>query len=753
MNTSTRYCAHCGAANSDDETLCFACGQPLSEAESLSADLLTKPLLKGRYHLLARLGAGGFGAVYRAEDTSLGNRMVAIKEMAQSGLKPAELAEATEAFQREAYLLAGLKHPNLPHIYDHFREAGRWYLVMDFIEGQTLETLLEQTPAHRLPVNDVLKIGLQLANVLDYLHTNQPPIIFRDLKPANVMLTASGQVYLIDFGIARLFKPGQVKDTSIIGTPGYLAPEGYGKAQTTPRSDIYSLGATLHHLLSGIDPSERPFFFAPLQPPVPAPLQALVAQMVKMEEQNRPASMADVTARLQQIEDGSALAAPTAVLTAPGPAETRPAAPEQGNGPSQPLRIIPVAGQLYLPTPLPAQNKGAITRRNVTIGLGAVLAGGAIWALARTSAHQPQVSAAPTMQPTPSGTSFSTPVPPATPTPPNITPIATETTIYQTYKGHTDSIVALAWSPLDGTTIASASNDNTTQVWDSATLRRFYTRQEEMFRMAWSPDGQYIATGGPAGQVQVWLAGTGGNVLTYPRQAAFNRRSLLFSGQSTLIKNQMARWKPGGKYAPFSGGGVNALAWSPDSQRIASSGYTYSIQVWEALTGNLLNVFGDPASGTFALAWKTDGVRILSGSSSPTNDVYLWDTTTGNMLAPYQEHRGAVIALASSPDGHFFASGSQDNTVCVWDENQDIPITVYTGHSAEINAIAWSPDGNRIASASDDGTVQIWDAKNGGNRFIFHGHTAAVRAVAWSPQKNRIASGGDDAIVQIWQPI
>src|SRR5579885_462690 len=250
MNASTRYCAHCGAANPDDAATCFACSQPLSEAENLAADLPAKPHLKGRYHLLARLGAGGFGAVYRAEDTSLGNRMVAIKEMVQSGLKPAELTEATEAFQREAYLLAGLKHPNLPHIYDHFREAGRWYLVMDFIEGQTLEAILEQTPANRLPVNDVLKIGLQLANVLDYLHTTQPPIIFRDLKPANVMLTATGHVYLIDFGIARLFNPGQAKDTLIIGTPGYLAPEGYGKAQTTPRSDIYSLGATLHQLLS-----------------------------------------------------------------------------------------------------------------------------------------------------------------------------------------------------------------------------------------------------------------------------------------------------------------------------------------------------------------------------------------------------------------------------------------------------------------------------------------------------------------------
>ena len=749
MSASALYCAHCGAANPDDAAACFACGQPLADTGSPAPDLLTQAPIKGRYHLLAQLGAGGFGAVYRAEDTGLGNRLVAIKEMTQSGLKPAELAEATEAFQREAYLLAGLKHPNLPHIYDHFREAGRWYLVMDFIEGQTLESLMAQTPAKRLPVNTVLKIGLQLASVLGYLHANQPPIIFRDLKPANAMLIEGGHAYLIDFGIARLFKPGQAKDTLIIGTPGYLAPEGYGKAQTTPRSDIYSLGATLHQLLSGIDPSERPFFFAPLQPPVPAPLQTLIAQMVKMDERNRPASMAEVKERLQQIEDGSALAAPTAVLTAPGSAEKQLASPEQDTDPSKPPRIVPVAGQLYLPTRLPARNKSVITRRNVAIGLGAVLAGGAIWALARTSAPQPRVSASPTGLPASTDTPGSTPIQPATPTP-NTTPIGSETTIFHIYRGHTSTVVALAWSPLDGTTIASASDDGTTQIWDAATLRLFYTHQGAAFKMAWSPNGQYIATGGPGGQVQVWLAGNGYNVSMYPRFAALSRRSLLFAGQNTLAGQQtLARWQPGGKRSPFSGGGVNALAWSPDSQRIATSGYTPAIKVWDALSGQQLISFADQMGGAFALAWKSDGARILSGNS---NAVYLWDAENGTMLAPYEGLYSAVIALKSSPDGHFFASGGQDNMVRVWDENQDMPITFYNGHSGEINDIAWSPDGKRIASASDDGTVQIWDAFTGGNRFIFQGHTAAVRAVAWSPQTNRIASGGEDTTVQIWHP-
>ena len=119
----------------------------------------------------------------------------------------------------------------------------------------------------KLPIEKVLNIGIQLCAVLDYLHTRQPPIIFRDLKPANVMLTADGHIFLIDFGIARHFKPGQAKDTSALGSSGYAAPEQYGKMQTTPRADLYALGATLHQMLTGNDPSDAPFHFAPLQLP------------------------------------------------------------------------------------------------------------------------------------------------------------------------------------------------------------------------------------------------------------------------------------------------------------------------------------------------------------------------------------------------------------------------------------------------------------------------------------------------------
>jgi serine/threonine protein kinase len=262
--------------------------------------LTASHLLNQRYQIRSQVGRGGFAAVYQAEDTQLGNRLVAIKEMSQHGLSPQELTQATDAFQREALMLAGLKHPNLPAIYDQFHEDGRHYLVMEFIVGQTLEDYLAGCGG-TLALAETIQIAQQLCNVLDYLHARQPPIIFRDLKPSNVMHTSSEQVYLIDFGIARHFKPGQTKDTIAFGSPGYAAPEQYGKAQTDPRSDLYSLGAMLHQMLSGHDPSETPFRFPPLDSSIPGALAELITQMLEINEDKRPASAAAVKQDLEFI--------------------------------------------------------------------------------------------------------------------------------------------------------------------------------------------------------------------------------------------------------------------------------------------------------------------------------------------------------------------------------------------------------------------------------------------------------------------
>ncbi len=305
-----QFCDTCGAANPPMARFCQNCATLLPFKHS-TGTLAQQTVLGGRYQLLSCIGQGGMGAVYKAADTRFNNRPVAIKEMSSAGLPPARLQEAEAAFEHEAHLLADLLHPNLPRIYEHFTENERSYLVMDFIEGRTVEEYLVKIGGGPLPVDQVVRWAQQLCDVLNYLHTHQPPIVFRDLKPANVMMSESGHIFLIDFGIARIFKPGKQHDTVALGSPGYAAPEQYGKAQSTPRSDIYSLGALLHYLLTGIDPSEQPFFFRPasqVNPAVNPALEALLKQMLEMDSERRPASAQDV---LQALERATTKMTPT----------------------------------------------------------------------------------------------------------------------------------------------------------------------------------------------------------------------------------------------------------------------------------------------------------------------------------------------------------------------------------------------------------------------------------------------------------
>jgi serine/threonine protein kinase len=277
--------------------------------------------------------------------------------MGQSSLSQQEIMEAAENFKSEAHILAALKHPNLPSIYDHFSEGGRWYLIMDFIEGETLEEHLSKEPEGHLSVEETLQIGIQLCIVLSYLHSRQPPIIFRDLKPANIMVTPEGHLYLIDFGIARHFKPGQTRDTIAFGSAGYAAPEQYGKAQTTARSDIYSLGATLHQLLTGIDPSHTPFQFTSLQlqsQPIPPGLEPLILQMLDMNESKRPSSMIAVNQELQSIstqQTGGQVNIPqpnTLAQTVTRVASLLPQAQTSPPGSHQQMGTPKIAASLYL---------------------------------------------------------------------------------------------------------------------------------------------------------------------------------------------------------------------------------------------------------------------------------------------------------------------------------------------------------------------------------------------------------------------
>ncbi|HEU4435308.1 MAG TPA: protein kinase [Pyrinomonadaceae bacterium] len=221
--------------------------------------LASNTVLNGRYEIVRRIGGGGMGAVYLAKDRNLGDAPRAVKEMIESHLDPTQHEKAIGDFKRESLLLTSLEHPSIPTIYDYFydSERSRFYLVMKYISGGDLASRMRAAIGGRLDEKTVTDWGMQVADVLDYLHSRPKPIIYRDLKPANLMIDGNtGRVMLIDFGIAR-WVTQQEKGVTAVGTMGYAPPELFsGRVQ--PASDVYSLGATMFHLLTGSDPQDNP---------------------------------------------------------------------------------------------------------------------------------------------------------------------------------------------------------------------------------------------------------------------------------------------------------------------------------------------------------------------------------------------------------------------------------------------------------------------------------------------------------------
>ncbi len=239
-------------------------------------------LVDGKYRILRVVGKGGMSVVYQAVNEKA-NKIWAIKEVRKDGVQDYEIVK--QNLVDEIDILKRLNHPNLPSIIDVIDSGDSFLIVMDYIEGNSLSKALESGPQKQ---EDVIEWSKQLCDVLGYLHSRTPrPIIYRDMKPANVMLKPDGKVSLIDFGTAREFKSSAVEDTTCLGTRGYAAPEQYGgHGQTDPRTDIYCLGATMYHLVTGHNPSLYPYKMYPITQWNPLLSEALEAIILKCTQEN-----------------------------------------------------------------------------------------------------------------------------------------------------------------------------------------------------------------------------------------------------------------------------------------------------------------------------------------------------------------------------------------------------------------------------------------------------------------------------------
>jgi serine/threonine protein kinase len=264
-----------------------------------------KRLLKKRYEVLGVLGRGGMGCVYKVSDRLQRGTVLAAKELRPGNRSAEKSGEALTQFQTEARILMRLTHQNLPKVYDYFSRLGSYTIVMEYIRGNTLKQVLDAQRGKPLGEQQVLSWALQVCRAMHFLSVQKPmPIVFRDLKPSNIMIDRNGRVKLIDFGIARFFQEDKIKDTYVYGTPGYAAPEQYGTAQTDVRSDIFSLGATLHHCLTGRNPAENPLEFPDprqLNPGLSREAAAIIRKALEPDMKRRFQSANDMKLAVQKV--------------------------------------------------------------------------------------------------------------------------------------------------------------------------------------------------------------------------------------------------------------------------------------------------------------------------------------------------------------------------------------------------------------------------------------------------------------------
>lgn len=404
-------CPFCLKANLPHARFCQHCGRDV---------VLNNDVLSGdprRYRITRVIKKGGQGAVYEGVDQE--GRVYAIKMMLDRFHDPAEQAEAVARFNAEAEVLQNLNHPAVPRVYSHFTDEGRHYLTMDFVRGEDLEQIIERE--RRIPEARVLAWADQICDVLEYLH--QRGLIYRDMKPSNVMIDHDGGVKVVDFGIAKLFN--LTERGTQIGTPGYAPPEQY-QGLTTSRSDVYALGATLHHLLTGRDPTEeKPFSFPPARDLAPAISQRTndaLARALQFKPDDRFATIAEFRAALRPQPEAPLpqvrvarptvrIPEPAAAQVAPAPVVTLQPAPVVKPQPAPRPGAPPTA-----PTARPRRNPFArlvaaliaLVRLALTLAVVAAVALGAYVYLERPAWAEPYVAPllgpAPTARPEPAPT-------------------------------------------------------------------------------------------------------------------------------------------------------------------------------------------------------------------------------------------------------------------------------------------------------------------------------------------------------------
>jgi len=720
-------------------------------------------VLQNRYRIVSLLGQGGMGAVYRAWDMRL-NISVAVKEMVpQPGIDPPTLAQLRQQFYQEAQVLARLDHPNLVRVTDYFEEWGNAYLVMNFVEGQSLADLIAARGP--LPEARVLEWARQLLDALAYCHAQG--VVHRDIKPQNIIIRADGRPILVDFGLAKLWDPRDPRTRTAVramGTPEYAPPEQYGTSLTDHRSDIYSLGATLYHALTGKEPPPAGERAANPKTPLPLPRLAphlgnrtyhVVLKAMNLEKRDRWQSAEEMRKEVvRAMSDISPTSTGTSTIRQPAPTASSQSVPRSSDHRPAPASPQPHPGAPPAPRPAsapPQPGPGAPPGRYST-----------------SAPHQSQPAtppASPAQRPAPGPQQ-----PGPAPAFPSVRqPVASppqQASAYDLSVGQTTP--ATAPQPFAGIPtwllVFSVLLPLLLIVFLIVTVLQYASTQPSLSRSGHESSagpnatpsrsiqdfgllpGDVILPENATGVIQIAIFG-----LDYPVFCVtFSRDNALLAsgGENTIHLWQVAQGKPL-RTIKLNNSYVRCMALSPNGDILVSGLDNSSVQLWRVADGALLRTLEGHNAGVLSVAFSPDGQTLASGSVD--RNVRLWRVSDGASLRTLEGHTGWVLSVAFSPDGQTLASGSYDRTVRLWRVSDGASLRTLEGHTDSVWSVAFSPDGQTLASGSGDATVRLWRVSDGALLRTLEGHTDSVRSVAFSPDGQTLASGAADHTVRLWR--
>jgi WD40 repeat protein len=688
----------------------------------------------GDYEIRRELGRGGMGVVYEAMQLSL-NRPVALK-MVKAGLLAGD--DELRRFRNEAEAVALLDHPGVVPVYEVGEHQGQHYFSMKLIPGGSLVPLVDR---YKDDPRAAARLVAEAAEAVAHAHARG--ILHRDLKPANLLVDAEGHPHVTDFGLAKRVAADfeLTQSGAILGTPAYMAPEQAAgrRGGITTATDVYGLGAVLYALLTGQAPFGGDSMVETLDavrntpPEPPRRLSAAVPHDLE-------------TICLKCLEKDPRRRYPTAQALAEDLRawlESRPIA----------ARRVGAGERAWLwcrRRPVVAGLAAAVAMSLIVAAVSAAVAALQYRLIARQEArlrNQAEDRAKAEAR----------------------AKEELEASLY--FQG-----IALADLELSRDNLGRARDELDAcppglRWWEWYYLTRLcrldpviLPDKAEVNSVAFSPDGERLASAGGGGFIKVRNSKTGDVIQTlnantdYVCSVAFHPGGKHLAALGTDQKVKV--WDlttaeevftcPGSRAEPYQSAYV--VAFSPDGRCLAA-GSEGVLNVWDWRNRQLLHTLpGHPDYRAFAVAFSPDGRRLASEGLGDEHGipVMIWDAETGERLRTLYGHQSRVTAIALGPDGRRLATASFDRTIRLWDTATDLPPVILRGHDGKVNGVAFSPDGLRLASVGEGKTVRVWEASTGREVLGLRGHTDMILSVTFSPDGRRLASAGRDATIRLW---